>query len=319
MATTTVTAPTHSPSFTPGRAARFLLSPPHPSAILASIPLLRTSISPSLTRCRVSKHLSSYPCATLQRQPSLQLPPSLQRRPTFNSRLARSPSRLNANQVPSASSLSGQLERKLSVTRSFKLERSASAVGGKLLLRLGSSLSGGVEHTMFGGSLSPAQGSINSTWHAVPAPHAHSEHQKKMGIVASAAAAAGAVHAGRAAVQRRTAPPLRQHSGSWAPSVTPHPEMEEGESGIYFEDTPSMSAALEFDPLALGSSHLMSQLPIQNVPGGVADKVQNAYQGLLKQDWPVFIASLFAAPAALSAVFGVLYMLDPAGLAIDDR
>jgi hypothetical protein len=51
----------------------------------------------------------------------------------------------------------------------------------------------------------------------------------------------------------------------------------------------------------------------------VADKVQNAYQGLLKQDWPVFIASLFAAPAALSAVFGVLYMLDPAGLAIDDR
>jgi hypothetical protein len=113
-------------------------------------------------------------------------------------------------------------------------------------------------------------------------------------------------------------------SGYWAPSISSHPEIEQGETGFYFEDTPrmemsdQMSAALEFDPLALGSSHLMSQLQIQNTQNGIAEKVQSAYQGLLKQDWPIFIATLFAAPAALSAVFGVLYMLDPAGLALDD-
>jgi hypothetical protein len=285
----------------------------------AKTSLLEQSARASFPRVLASCNSRSQMQSKLERQPSLQGSSTLQRQQTL--KLGRTTSGISA-------SVTGMpLERKLSIG-SYGLERKVS-IGLNRLERLGSSMGTGV----LSDHLAPVPeqpwgGSINSqpaSWHAVPAPHAHAEHQKKMGVVASAAAVAGAVHAGRAAAQRRSTLSHRQMSGSWAPSISSHPEVEQGETGFYFEDTPRMemsdpmSAALEFDPLALGSSHLMSQLQIQNTQSGLAEKVQSAYQGLLKQDWPIFIATLFAAPAALSAVFGVLYMLDPAGLALDDR
>lgn len=289
-----------------------MLSQPKPLSFSARLPT--PGQSGRIPNFQISASIGNVTTHRLERQPSMQKPPTLQRQPTQN--LGRTGSGIIAG-----------IERKLSIG-GYSLERKAS-IGLNRLERLGSSVgNGGLFDHLASVPEQPWGGSSNSqpaSWHAVPAPHSHAEHQKKMGVVASAAAVGGAVHAGRAAVQRRSTLSHRQMSGSWGPSSLPsHPEMEDGETGVYFEDTPrlahagSMSAALEFDPLDLGSSHLMSQLEIQNTRSGVAEKIQSAYQGLLKQDWPVFIASLFAAPAALSAVFGVLYMLDPAGLALDD-
>jgi hypothetical protein len=110
----------------------------------------------------------------------------------------------------------------------------------------------------------------------------------------------------------------------WHPSFGTHPEMQEGDDFQFFEDTPKPADHPgHFDPLGLGPQGLLPQtlvnkLHIPQARKGIPDRVQDMYQGLLKQDWPAFLGSLLLAPAALSAAFTAFYLLDPGGLAMDD-
>lgn len=112
----------------------------------------------------------------------------------------------------------------------------------------------------------------------------------------------------------------------WHPSIGTHPEMQEGDDLHFYADTPrSPLDAGHFDPLGLNPpapellpQSLINKLHIPEGQKGLANTVQDMYQGLLKQKWPAFLGSLVAAPAALSAAFTAFYLLDPGGLAMDD-